>query len=68
MNSSADTNTSSRDRLVENLMNLGLTSYEAKSYLTLAKYGELTSTDLVKLTGIPHLEFTMWFLHYKEKA
>jgi sugar-specific transcriptional regulator TrmB len=44
---------SSKDKLIENLMNLGLTSYEAKSYLALAKYGELTSTDLVKLTGIP---------------
>lgn len=53
LNSLVDINPPSKDKLIESLKNLGLTSYEAKSYLTLAKYGELTSTDLVKLTGIP---------------
>jgi sugar-specific transcriptional regulator TrmB len=43
----------SKDELVEDLMHLGLTLYEARSYLILTKYGELTSTDLVRLAGIP---------------
>ncbi|MBO3801669.1 MAG: TrmB family transcriptional regulator sugar-binding domain-containing protein [Thermoproteota archaeon] len=53
MDSVVNYNPSQRDSLVERLMNLGLTLYEAKSYLALVKYGELTSTNLVKLTGIP---------------
>jgi len=44
-------------RLIESiekeLRKLGLSSYEAKAYVALLKYGSMTSTELAKKAGIP---------------
>ncbi len=42
-----------KDELKIRLRRLGLSNYEIKAYLTLLKYGSLTSTELVKKSGIP---------------
>jgi sugar-specific transcriptional regulator TrmB len=45
------------EELIQKLRRLGFTTYEARVYLTLLKYGSLTSTEIVKLAKIPQARF-----------
>lgn len=47
----------SSEELLQKLRQLGFTTYEAKVYLALLKYGSLTSTEIVKIAKIPQARF-----------
>ncbi len=39
--------------MIEKLKEMGLSSYEAKSYLTLLLHGSLSGTEIAKISGVP---------------
>lgn len=47
----------SEEEIMQKLRLLGFTTYEAKIYLALLKYGSLTSTEIIKVTGVPQAKF-----------